>query len=104
MVRREVEKTLDSWVKRHGLRVSDVYRDTFYYVDVVDDVGGKYEISICEDSESDLIKVRVWNHQKKSCGSRADISDLEKVLEQAYSQIITWVKQSKGTRVFAPEP
>jgi hypothetical protein len=103
MRRREIEKTLVSWGKRHGLRVSDVYRDTLYYVDVVDDVGGKYEISICNDAESDFIKVRVWNHQKKSFGSRAmDLSDLEKVLEQAYSRIITWMKQSKGTRIFAP--
>ena len=70
MLHREIEKTLASWVKRHGLRVSDVYRDTFYYVDVLDDVGCKYEISICKDAESELIKVRVWNHQKKSRGSR----------------------------------
>jgi len=102
MLRREIEKTLTSWGKRHGLRVSDIYRDKFYYVDVVDDVGGKYEISICEDDESDLIKVRVWNHQKKSCGFiPVGLSDLEKVLEQAYSQINTWTKQSKGTRIFA---
>ena len=103
MLHREIEKTLASWGKRHGLRVSDVYRDTFYYVDVVDDVGGKYEISICKDGDSDLIKVRVWNHQKKSCGFRpVGVSDLEKVLEQAYSHIIRWMKQSKGTRIFAP--
>ena len=103
MLHREIEKTLASWEKRHGLRVSDVYRDTFYYVDVVDDVGGKYEISICKDGGSDLIKVRVWNHQKKSCGFiPVDLFDLEKVLEQAYSQIIRWMKQSKGTRIFAP--
>ena len=102
MLHREIEKTLASWVKRHGLRVSDVYRDTFYYVDVVDDVGGKYEISICQDDESDLIKVRVWNHQKKSSGSKADLSNLERVLDNAYAHIITWMKQSKGTRIFAP--
>lgn len=91
MLRREIEKTLTSWGKRHGLRVSDIYRDKFYYVDVVDDVGGKYEISICKDDESHLIKVRVWNHQKKSCGFiPVGLSDLEKVLEQASSQINTW--------------
>jgi len=103
MVRREIEKTLASWAKRHGLRVSDVYRDTFYYVDVVDDVGGKYEISIGKDGESDLFKVRVWNHQKKSCGFiPVDLPHLEEILEKAYSRIITWMKQSKGTRIFAP--
>ena len=103
MLPREVEKILAAWTKRHGLRVSDVYRDTFYYVDVVDDVGGKYEINICKDAESYLFKVRVWNHRKKSCGFRpVDLSDLEKILEQAYSHIITWMKQSKGTRIFAP--
>ena len=101
-MRSEMEKTLVSWCKRHGLRVTDVYRDTFYYVDVGDDVGGKYEISISKDQESDLIKVNVWNHQKKSCGSRADLSDLEKVLDKAYSRIAKWMEQSKGTRILAP--
>jgi|SRR4029453_12971157 hypothetical protein len=103
MVGREIEKTLTSWGKRHGLRVSDVYRDTFYYVDVVDDVGGNYEISISKDGESDSFKVRVWNHQKKSRGFiPVDLPELEEILEKAYSQIITWMKQSKGTRIFAP--
>jgi len=102
MLRREIEKTLTSWGKRHGLRVSDIYRDKFYYVDVVDDVGGKYEISICKDDESDLIKVRVWNHQKKSCGFiPVDLTDLERILELAYSRIMKWMKQSNATRIFA---
>ena len=101
-MRSEIEKTLVSWCQRHGLRVTDVYRDTFYYVDVVDDVGGQYEISIFKDEESDLIKVRVWNHQKKSCGSRANLSDLERVLDHAYARITTWMEQSKGTRILAP--
>src|SRR4029453_3652421 len=103
MLRGEIEKTLASWGKRHGLRVSDVYRDKFYYVDVVDDVGGKYEISICKDGESDLFKVRVWKQKKKSRGFiPVDLPELEEILEKAYSQIITWMKQSKGTRIFAP--
>ena len=100
MTRREVEKTVTAWSKRHGLRVTDVYRDTFFYVDVVDDVGGQYEISIC--SESDLIKVGVWNHQKKSCGFiPVDLTDLERILELAYSRIMKWMKQSNATRIFA---
>ena len=97
---REIEKTLASWVERRKLHVSEVYRDAFYYIDLVDDVGGKYEISISQDSESDLINVRVWNHQKKSCGFRAKPSALEEVLDKAYSKTITWMKQSNGTRIF----
>jgi len=98
----EIGKALTSWVKRRGLQISDVYRNTSYYVDVVDDVGGKYEISISKDGDSDLFKVRVWNHQKKSCGFRPlDSCDLETVLEQAYLRIITWMKQAKGTQLFA---
>ena len=100
MTRREVEKTVTAWSKLHGLRVTDVYRDTFFYVDVVDDVGGQYEIGIC--SESDLIKIRVWNHQKKSCGFiPVDLTDLERILELAYSRIMKWMKQSNATRIFA---
>jgi len=98
----ETGKVLTSWVKRHGLQVTDVYRNAFYYVDVVDDVGGKYEISISKDGDSDLLKVRVWNHQKKSCEFRSvDLGDLATVLEKAHLRIITWMKQAKGTRIFA---
>ena len=97
-----ISEVLTSWVKRHGLQVSDVYRNTLYYVDVVDDVGGKYEISISKDGDSDLLKVSVWNHQKKSCGFRSvALCELETVLEKAHLRIITWMKQAKGTRLFA---
>jgi len=98
----EINKALTSWVTRHGLRVSDVYRNTHYYVDVVDDVGGKYEISISKDGDSDLFKVHVWNYQKKICGFQSvDLCHLETVLEKAHLRIITWMKQAKGTRIFA---
>lgn len=100
-MRREFENSLVSWSNRHGMRVTDVYKDSFYYIDVVDDVGGKYEISIFRDEDSDLLKVCVWNHQKKSCGFRAALSDLERVLDQAYSRIIKWMEQSKA-REYVP--
>src|ERR1043165_8790369 len=100
-MRSGVEKTLVPWCKRNGLRVSDVYRDTFHYVDVVDDAGRKYEISISADKESDLIKVRCWDYQKKRCGSTTDLSDLEKVLDKAYSRITKWIEQSKRPRILA---
>src|SRR6476620_10903238 len=100
MLQPEIEKILTSWGERHGLRISDIYRDSFYYLDVGDDVGGKYEISIHKD-ESGLIKVHVWNHQKKRCGFSVDPSELERVLDLAYSRMTTWMKQSKGTQIFA---
>ncbi|HZB45267.1 MAG TPA: hypothetical protein VE360_08490, partial [Pyrinomonadaceae bacterium] len=81
---RTIDEILSPWVKRHGLRVSNVYRDRFYYVDIFDDTGGRYEISIFEDDQPDLIKVRVSSNRKRSCGFiGVGPSELEGVLEQA---------------------
>ena len=99
---RTIDEILNPWVRHHGLRVSNVYRDQFYYVDIADDVGGRYEISIFKDDPPDLIKVRVSSNRKRSCGFRGvGPTDLEGVLEQAYSRVIRWVEQAGGTRVIA---
>ena len=100
---RTIDEILSPWVKRHGLRVSNIYRNHFYYVDIFDDAGGRYEISIFKDDQPDLIKVRVSSNRKRSCGFIGiGLSDLEGVLEQAYSRVIRWVEQAGGTRMLAP--
>ena len=97
-----INEILRPWVRRHGLRVSNVFRDRFYYVDIVDDAGGKYEISVSVDEETGLIKVRARSNRKRSCGYiGVGPSDLEGVLEQAYAQITKWIGQTGGTRVLA---
>jgi hypothetical protein len=97
-----INEILRPWAKRHGLRVSNVYRDRFYYVDIVDDAGGSYEISISVDEETGLIKVGVRSNRKRSCGYiGVGPSDLEGVLEQAYARITKWVGRMGGTKVRA---
>ena len=97
-----ISRLLELWAKSKGLRVSDVYRDQFYYVDVVDDVGGNYEISISLDVKTGLIKVAVRSSRKGSCGYKeVGLSDLESVLELAYARIENWTRQQGGTRVLA---
>lgn len=95
-----INEILCPWVKRHGLRISDVYRDQFYYVDIVDDAGGRYEISISEDEQTGLLKVQAHSNRKRSCGFiEVGPSDLEGVLEQAYLRIIKWIGQTGGRRI-----
>jgi hypothetical protein len=65
---RTIDETLNAWVKRHGLRISDTYGDRFYYVDISDECGGRYEISIVKQDQSDLVKVHVCSNRKRSCG------------------------------------
>ena len=102
---RTIDGILSLWVKRHGLRVSNVYRDQFYYVDIFDDAGGRYEISIFEDEQPGLIRVRVSSNRKRGCGFiGVSPSKLEGVLEQAYSQVDRWAEQAGGARVLAPRP
>ena len=97
-----INEILRPWTRRHGLRVSNVYRDRFYYVDIVDDAGGRYEISISVDEQTGLFKVRADSNRKRSCGSiGVGPSDLEGVLERYYLQVIKWVGQTGGTRIRA---
>ena len=92
---RTLDEVLAAWVKRHGLQISDVYRNQFYYVDISDDTGGKYEISIFKEDQSELVKVRVWSDQKRSCGfAGVCLTDLERVLEQAFTRICKWSNRS----------
>ena len=101
MTVRTIEETLDAWVKRHELRISDTYRDRFYYVDISDECGGRYEISIFKEDHADLVKVRVCSNRKRSCGFiSVPLTDLEGVLEQAFSSVRKWVEQTGGRMMF----
>src|SRR5262245_9074797 len=98
----QINEILSPWVRRHRLRISDVYHDRFYYVDIVDDSGGKYEISISLEQETGLIKVRARSNRKRSCGYiEVGPADLEGLLEKAYAQITKWIRQTGGKRVMA---
>ena len=97
-----ISKLLELWAARNGLRVSDVYRDQFYYLDVLDDVGGNYEIAVSVNVQTKLIKVTVRSNRKRSCGFiEVGSSDLEAVLEKAYAKITNWTRQVGGTRILA---
>lgn len=97
---RTIDETLNAWVKRHELRISDTYRDRFYYVDISDECGGRYEISIIKEDQADLVRVRVCSNRKRSRGFvSVPPTDLDGVLEQAFSSIRKWVSQSGGTKM-----
>lgn len=97
-----INETLNAWAQRHDLRVSNVYRDQFYYIDIVDDAGGRYEISVSEDEQPGLVKVRAHSNRKRSCGFVGVVpAYLDRTLEQAYSHIIRWVGQAGGTSILA---
>ena len=95
-----IDEIVRPWAMRHGLHVSNVYRGRFYYIDIVDDAGGGYEISISVDEETGLIKVGARSNRRRSCGYiGVGPSELEGVLEQAYARITKWIGQTGGARV-----
>ena len=97
-----INEILTSWVKRHGLRVSDAYRERFYYVDIVDDNGGRYEISVVVDEKPGFHKVRASSNRKKNCGFvGVEPQDLDRILERAYAQITKWVGKTGGSKISA---
>ena len=98
-----VDKILTPWLKRHGLHVFTLYReDEVRSIDVVDDAGDRYQIAVSEPDESERVRVFAGNlkskRKRKSREYESTLSDLERVLEEAYSQIMEWVREEVHTR------
>ena len=98
-----IDKILTPWLKRHGLYVFTLYReDEVRIIDVVDDAGDRYQISISEPDESERVRIFAGNlkskRKRKSREYESTLSELERVLEEAYFQIMEWVNQEGHTR------
>jgi hypothetical protein len=99
---KSINEILSAWAKRHGLRISDNYKNRFFYFDIADDAGGRYEISVFEDEQPGFHKVRATSNRRWSCGFiGVRPSDLEGILEQAYSKVNKWVEQAGGRKISA---
>ena len=98
-----INEILTVWAKRHGLRISDTYRNRFYYVDIVDDAGGRYEISVVvDDAQPGFHKVRASSNRRGSCEYvGVGPQDLDGVLERAYVRVIRWVEKTGGSKISA---
>jgi hypothetical protein len=99
----DVDPILLPWLKRHGLHVFTRARDyEVRHIDVVDDAGDRYQISVSESNGSGNVTVFAGNYLRKKERKRAEyasnISGLERTLEDAYSKIMEWVAQEGHTR------
>ena len=97
-----INEILTGWAKRHGLRISNTYRNRFFYLDIVDDAGGRYEISVFEDAQPGFHRVRATSNRRKSCGFiGVTPPDLEGILVRAYFKVNKWVRQTGGSKISA---
>ena len=97
-----INDILNVWTKRHGLRISDTYRNRFYYVDIIDDAGGKYEISVSVDAQPGYHKVQASSNRKGSCGYiPVALENLDGVLDRAYLRVSKWVEKAGGGKISA---
>jgi hypothetical protein len=99
----EVDKILLPWLKRYGLHVFTMHReDEVRAIYVVDDAGESYQIWISPPDESQRVRVFAGNNKsrrkKKSKEYETILSDLERTLEVAYSQIMGWVSEAGHMR------
>jgi hypothetical protein len=99
---KNINEILGGWAKRHGLCISDTYRNRFFYVDIVDDAGGLCEISVFEDAQPGFHRVRATSNRRRSCGFiGVRPPDLEGILERAYFEVNKWVQQAGGSKISA---
>jgi hypothetical protein len=99
----DVDKILLPWLKRYGLHVFTMHReDEVRSIDVVDDAGDRYQIAISPPDAFEMIQVIAANNKsrrkRKSQEYECTLSDLERALEEAYSQIMNWVNEAGHTR------
>ena len=99
----DVDKILLPWLKRYGLHVFTMHReDEVRSIYVVDDAGDSYQIWLSPPDECQRVRVFVGNNKrrrkKKSQEYETSLSDLERALEEAYSQIMGWVSEAGHTR------
>jgi hypothetical protein len=99
----EVDKILLPWLKRYGLHVYTWHReDEVRAIDVVDDAGDRYQIAISPPDEFEMVRVFAGNYERlrkrKSKEYQSTLSDLERMLEEAYSQIRDWIDEAGHTR------
>ncbi|MDQ6789029.1 MAG: hypothetical protein M3033_19675 [Acidobacteriota bacterium] len=94
-----VDKVLTPWLKRYGLHVFTMCRDDeVRSIDVVDDVGDRYQIFISKPDGKGRVGVSVWNYKKQTKSFESQVSGLEEMLEDAYSQVIEWINHAGHTR------
>src|SRR5262249_35924162 len=97
-----IDEILTGWAKRHGLRISNTYRNRFYYVDIVDDAGGRYEISVVVDAQPGFHKVRASSNRRRNCGFvGVEPQDLDGILERAYVKVLKWMATTGGSKISA---
>src|SRR5712671_4379842 len=71
----EIDPILLSWLKPYGLRVFTRFRESeVRHIDVVDDAGDRYQISISEPSGAGNVLVFVGNYLRKKKQKRAEYS------------------------------
>src|SRR5260370_15808805 len=99
----DADKILAPWLKRHGLHVFTMDREVeVRSIDVVDDTGDRCQITLSEPDASGRVTIFAWNckskRKSKSKEFQSTLSELEEALEEAYAQVMEWVKQAGHAR------
>ena len=99
----DADKILTPWLKRHGLHLLTMDREVeVRSIDVVDDAGERYQIFLSEPDASGKVRIFAGNNKSKRKSKSkefdAALTNLDQALEEAYSQIIEWVKEAGHTR------
>ena len=94
----EIDAILMPWLKRNTLYVYKWLRDDpVRMIDVIDDAGNIYNISIAPPDVSDIITVAVSGSGNRT-SYETSLSELEQILDKSFAQILAWVKQAGFTR------
>ena len=98
----KVKRIVNEWTKKVGLHLQYEYKDEkVRSFNVVDDAGNQYQIWI-EILKWGRVKVSCTNNEggkkKKSWAKKSRITDLTKVLYEAYGTVEQWIFQSGNSR------
>lgn len=87
----QIDPILEAWAKRHDLHIYRFFKDEeVRSIDVTRADGRRFQLWLDCPSDDGETTIHGWDYRKRKKDLRASLDDLERKLEQAYSEMMAW--------------
>jgi len=92
----KIDPQIYSWAQKYKLHVLTFYKDAdVRSVEIVDNSANRYQIWIDAPDEKNEVIIHAWNYKKKRIDVKSSLSDFAGKLEEVYSSVLAWEKDTK---------
>ena len=87
----QIDPILNQWAASRGLSIMTLHRDcTVRSIDVVDDVGGRFQLWVGPPKRAGRVGVHVWDDQKRRKDYEIEPEGLADCLDEALQTVARW--------------